>query len=619
MLEEALRNEKSMPSEIALALLSFLREELPAGGTAAESRFIGFFGILCERIFGEIDSVTFRHHNDGWMCSISPWPRPSIVASSSSSTHRQSQSRSQTHASPMNVPGISTIQQHNPLHHHPNPTSPAALEAEPVVELLGGSSRIGMERLPTLLDALTQESEQRPGVGFGLKFHALPKAIQNAWLALLEASFQEGVSGGGRTTTLYPSLPQNYYTYFYLGDGILPITENDRLLLGHLLHKPPKEQFPLMSYFQQQQQQRARADPFGFQNQQQQYHYHPPPGSAPPLPPPQPLPLAAATRPSYLNMHQSPTASHQSLSSPTKMMIGETNLSSNTRIQQQQQPPNVLLTMLEYYLFLYFRFPLATPEPSSTRSGSTTYRYMGEPYGDAVYFYLFRKYLRFFLPYSTDASETADRTTSATIDPTILLPSSRVSELFLRTMIAFWMESRTRTIPTDTLLQVIYQRRQKFTARGGGGYASPSHLSSTGGMEEVLNAMHVDLDQSYELVQSAHNSKKYLPLPGMVHRCLRSLVVHSLLDSTITRNIEMKCDWCLSKPLTILQQPMYNYLRTTLRYASIHSETTSSGFFAALNIWLLLLEPWNIIVCKCISIYFQSIAYFSALLCCLPF
>jgi hypothetical protein len=488
----------------------------------------------------------------------------------------------------MNVTGITALQQH---HLHQNPTSPAALEAEPVVELLGGSSssssgRVGMERLPTLLDALTQESEQRPGVGFGLKFHALPKAIQNAWLALLEASFQEGVSGG--RTAMHPQTFQKNYHHYYAGDGILPITENDRLLLGQVLHKSPKEQLPLMTFFQVQQQQRALTDPFVFQNQQ--YHHVP-------APQPQPLPLAAATRASYLTMHQSPTAS-QSFSSPTKMMIGETNPSTNV-LQPQQQQPNVLLTMLEYYLFLYFRFPLATPDPPSTRSSTTTYRSMGEPYGDAVYFYLFRKYLRFFLPYSTDASE-PDRNTNTTVNP-ILPTSQHVSELFLRTMIAFWMESRTRTIPTDTLLQEICQRRQKLTARGS--YAPPPHLN------ETIDMLHVDLDQSYELVQSAHNSKKYLPLPGMVHRCLRTLVVHSLLDPTTTRNIDMKCDWCLSKPLTILQQPMYNYLRTNLRYASIHSETPSSAFFAALNIWLLLLEPWNIIVCKCISFYIHSIAW----------
>ena len=64
LLEEALANQNSTntnsnnstpstpnqqqqlsPHETALALLSFLRDELPAGGTSAEKRFINLFPI----------------------------------------------------------------------------------------------------------------------------------------------------------------------------------------------------------------------------------------------------------------------------------------------------------------------------------------------------------------------------------------------------------------------------------------------------------------------------------------------------------------------------------------------------------------------------------------------
>ena len=59
LLEEALagggtdgRGELS-PHDAALALLSFLRDELPAGGTGAERRFVGHFPLIADRVFGE--------------------------------------------------------------------------------------------------------------------------------------------------------------------------------------------------------------------------------------------------------------------------------------------------------------------------------------------------------------------------------------------------------------------------------------------------------------------------------------------------------------------------------------------------------------------------------------
>ena len=39
------------PSDAALALLSFLRDELPAGGIAAEKRFVNFFPLVVDRSF----------------------------------------------------------------------------------------------------------------------------------------------------------------------------------------------------------------------------------------------------------------------------------------------------------------------------------------------------------------------------------------------------------------------------------------------------------------------------------------------------------------------------------------------------------------------------------------
>jgi hypothetical protein len=44
--------------------------------------------------------------------------------------------------------------------------------------------------------------------------------------------------------------------------------------------------------------------------------------------------------------------------------------------------------------------------------------------------------------------------------------------------------------------------------------------------------------------------------------------------------------------MTMLQLPFYNFLRTTFRYASIHA--TTSPFHAAIEAWLVWIEPWNV-------------------------
>ena len=55
LLEEALagkgKGEQLPPQDTALALLSFLRDELPAGGIGAERRFVNMFLPILDRAF----------------------------------------------------------------------------------------------------------------------------------------------------------------------------------------------------------------------------------------------------------------------------------------------------------------------------------------------------------------------------------------------------------------------------------------------------------------------------------------------------------------------------------------------------------------------------------------
>ena len=110
-----------------------------------------------------------------------------------------------------------------------------------------------------------------------------------------------------------------------------------------------------------------------------------------------------------------------------------------------------------------------------------------------------------------------------------------------------------------------------------------------------------DLNQSFDLVKGDFN-----PPPPQVQRCIRRLIVLCVSDGALleaSRDIYDGLDfpndaWCLSPTMSILQLPFYNYIRNAFRNGSIHS--SQSPFFAAFNAWLIWLEPWNAIHCKCL-------------------
>ena len=61
-LEEALASPTYPPAEASLALLAFLRDELPLGGTAAEARLIRLFPLLVSRIVGGLNAADGHRH-----------------------------------------------------------------------------------------------------------------------------------------------------------------------------------------------------------------------------------------------------------------------------------------------------------------------------------------------------------------------------------------------------------------------------------------------------------------------------------------------------------------------------------------------------------------------------
>jgi hypothetical protein len=566
MLEEAIRNyEKVHPAEIALAMLSFIQSELPAGGPAAETRFLNLFLPLCECIFGPMNPPdrVYRHKEGGWLSVQNQWPRvtPSTVATSSS-THPMTSSSHIRQPLKSNAHLSTSVTAFND-----------SLDSDPVVKLLGtaGKPPSISEPLPmTLIEAISKESENRPSVTFPLKFHSLPLPLQDSWLALIkeESTMRTGNRVLSSLTTLKASI----------------CSENDVCLLGRLLRKGPDEQNELQLFHQRkaiQTNNNTQPDYLGQQSKQQHQQYLSP-----------------------INIRSNSNVASVSVSSvqgPTFGVMSSLKSVTDNMLDLQDGSPDVMLSMLEYFLFVFLRFPLALPErgraaPSSSSSipgvhvhrvaTERTYggppnhtRIMREPFGDTLYYHFFRRYMRHFLPYETEDS---CRSIAFVNDAQL-----RESALFLRICIAMWLESQSRLSPTEVVLRSILERRRHRTGLL---------------YHETAKASFLDLNASYDLTQVL---MKYDSVPKQIHKCLRTLIIHAILDPTLMqKNVDrqrgtsntLNEKFCLSECMSALQQPVYNYVRSTFRFAPIHSSSESS-FYGALNIWLIWLEPWNVAQC----------------------
>jgi hypothetical protein len=609
MLEESIRNhEKVHPAEIALSMLSFLQSELPAGGTAAETRFFNIFVPLCECIFGPVVISTsdhrYRHKESGWLSSPKPWTR---ALSSNLPVDITGPPSPLSMKSPRNPLGNAVA---SPLHlSTPNVTMTSpSLDSDPVVKLLGtaGKSSNTREPLPmTLVEAISNVSNNRPSVTFPLPLRSLPQPLQDAWLALIKQSMRTmSTMGINRNVSVSSSTSPTE-------DRLsVPLSPNDVRLLDQLLRKRPMEQIPLQTYVSSRSQSRhSQHAHVEYRNER--------------VNPPSPL-WSQRTGSSISNSTNNNMSSSPSTFTPYAFMSG---INSPVTVGKEginesnvELSPDVLLSMLEYYLFLFLRFPLAAPERSGSSSGvsgtgmssipginvhtipsslttatssdgsyNNSRMILRETFGETLYYQIFRRYIRHFLPYETEDNGRS-----------IALYTNKEyyeSELFLRLVVAMWLEGHSRLLPTKHILQSMEERRRHRT-----GWTDTNDTSTI---------MMLDLDASYDLTQTMG---KYEPLPNQIHKCLRTLIIHVILDPAVhprnqsfdstTRNSYIRHnhhEW-LSPCMTILQQPVYNYIRSTFRFAPIHSSSESS-FYGALNIWLIWLEPWNVSQCTCALLY----------------
>ena len=240
--------------------------------------------------------------------------------------------------------------------------------------------------------------------------------------------------------------------------------------------------------------------------------------------------------------------------SPNQKSPVSAMMRSPARKETENVPPNISLSMLEYYLILFIRYPLAAPEIKYASSSARRI----EPYGERVYYELFQEYTKHYIP---------DRFPQGAFHGFINL--QRPTEIFVQVIIALWLE-RNRPLSTKESIQVLRDRRG-------------------------LVSFDFGLNASFDLVFT-----KFDPLPNQINRCIRKLVEQVVSDGTLSDLVnDVQHGYkgsdrdmlCMTPIMEILQQPFYNLLRNTFRYASLHNKPHI--FQSVFEDWLIWIEPWN--------------------------
>lgn len=222
--------------------------------------------------------------------------------------------------------------------------------------------------------------------------------------------------------------------------------------------------------------------------------------------------------------------------------------------EKENASPDVLLSMLEYYLVMFIRYPLAAPELKNPNSYSSRKL---EVYGESVYFELFQQYANYYIPTRVPQGAFNGFTSP-----------NRPSEMFVRTIIAFWLEGQNQPATTSDSVKSLQERI---------GYTT------------------FDLNSSFDLVYTL-----FKPISSQIIRCIHKVVNRIVSDGAIADLAKDISEGykgpnpdilCMSPIMTILQQPFYNHIRNVFRYASLHNNPNQ--FYSAFNDWLVWLEPWN--------------------------
>lgn len=608
------------PSDAALALLSFLRDELPAGGISAEKRFVNLFPLIIDRAFGELIRPQSRISPDG---SSSPAASGNITSPGGSTYLSPAASPSPTKLASISASSPTICSEDKSYQHAfggwltltyaPKPTGAASssapssspllqqqqrvesLDNDPIVKLLRAptSKQISddesysqlMQQLtqPSLLDALSSESIHRPQIKFKFPLAGLSSLFSDGLIQdwkkcylqeLDKANAMQATAhrGGAHHRGAFGSSSSSTATATSDATAASTIEglvgkENATKLL-YLLLNGPNEQVELKNYFQ------------SGGNVLQQKH------------------LNQISSPQGAAFFTTPMKQQQQqMNTPRTMSFGGTPSSLNE--------PNIELTMLEYYFLIFLRFPLANSEwESQLQDQLRRMRYgsAATAYGQRVYFHLMSSYMNFYLPHGVYRPDSGSGNSGVTegIVERRTPPLDRTAELFLRLVIEFWVEGQMSPPTFTEGIQRYRNGRSAFLL-------TSSSTSSSSSLNPTLR-------DSLELTIPLKES--YNPPTSQIQIGVLDLVRHLVSDVTVrymVKSVSIVCQrrqtqeregvitttstevpWCLSTAMSTVQPSIFNYIRLGLACGSIHDRR--SIFHRALETWLVWIEPWNYVM-----------------------
>lgn len=239
-----------------------------------------------------------------------------------------------------------------------------------------------------------------------------------------------------------------------------------------------------------------------------------------------------------------------------------------TAKEDTSEDPVVFVTGLEYFLLRFLRYPLFLPNAqtakstsSSTIPGATVHHIPGQrgnthlrsgkiKYGHNVYLIIFQKHLEYFLPSNNrnDCFALQDE-----------------ANLFLELIIALWFESCVRLSPEAK---------------------AQADWKETRARAKLANHVETNLNASHDLTQE--HRYPYVASSKLMRAGIRHVAIHLIKIVPSVENNSPQA-WNIEPFMAKLQQPFYNFIRGSLRFAG----ASSDEFFEALSIWLIWLEPWN--------------------------
>jgi hypothetical protein len=251
---------------------------------------------------------------------------------------------------------------------------------------------------------------------------------------------------------------------------------------------------------------------------------------------------------------------------------------------EDEDAPMAYLSILEYYLLSFLRYPLFLPDPAKAVSRplqsipgvnihhipsqrmNISVKFSTRPkYGEEVYLHVLQKYLLYFMFSPTGSTSRFDER----------FATPEESALFLSLITALWFESTARLVSEAKAQQEWQESRMR---------ANAAHAET-------------NLATAHDLIQLQRHPFK-LPNRLMLSG-LRLLVLHLIRgvpppvpDHARGGARQLGPPWNIDPTMGRLQQPFYNFIRGCFRFMTV-SSAESWAFQESLNIWLIWLEPWN--------------------------